>query len=190
MIRSGLVDANALYPYYVKDLLVEYAVARGFRMRWTPQIEDEWIRNVVKNKITTTAETDRTCRLMKAAVKDWEIKGHMSHLNLAGPGTQENDRHVAAAAIVGKVDVLITNNVRHFDTTVLARHNIQVSTVDDFLLVELVQHQEKMLQAIKKCVDRFDRPPNTYAAYLDQLLKSDLSSFVSRVRPLLVGPGL
>lgn len=45
-----LLDACVLYPAPLRDLLIELATRGLFRGRWTNQIHDEWIRNLLKNQ--------------------------------------------------------------------------------------------------------------------------------------------
>ena len=42
-----LCDANVLYASLLRDLLVRLGVAGTLRPRWTPQIHDEWTRNLL-----------------------------------------------------------------------------------------------------------------------------------------------
>ena len=43
MTVTALLDANVLYPAPLRDLLLQLAVAKLFRARWTDTIHDEWI---------------------------------------------------------------------------------------------------------------------------------------------------
>ena len=44
---TALYDACVLYPAPLRDLLMHLAMTDLFRARWTDQIHDEWIRNVL-----------------------------------------------------------------------------------------------------------------------------------------------
>ena len=46
----ALLDANVLYPAGLRDLLMQLAINEAFRARWTRQIHDEWIRNVIADR--------------------------------------------------------------------------------------------------------------------------------------------
>jgi len=48
-----------------------------------------------------------------------------------------NDRHVAAAAIVGRCDVIVTQHLKHFPREALAPYGIDVQQPDEFLASEL-----------------------------------------------------
>ena len=74
-----------------------------FRARWTDQIHDEWIRNVLANRPDLKAEQlKRTRELMDAHALDCLVTGYeklIAGLTLPDP----DDRHVLAAAIRASV---------------------------------------------------------------------------------------
>ncbi len=45
---TALYDANVLYPASLRDLLMRLALEDIFLARWTDEIHDEWIRNVLE----------------------------------------------------------------------------------------------------------------------------------------------
>lgn len=59
-------NACVLYPAPLRDLLMRLALTDRFRARWTEDIHEEWIRNVLVNRPDLTREQlDRTRTLMK-----------------------------------------------------------------------------------------------------------------------------
>nr|WP_244508076.1 PIN domain-containing protein [Mesorhizobium sp. ORS 3428] len=71
-----------------------------YRAKWTEEIHDEWIRNLLRDRPDLKPEqVYRTRDLMNRAVPDCLVDGYQELLpSLALP--DENDRHVLAAAIV------------------------------------------------------------------------------------------
>ena len=68
---TALYDACVLYPAPLRDMLMRLAMTDLYRARWTDQIHEEWIRNVLANRPDLTAEQlDRTRELMNAHVRD------------------------------------------------------------------------------------------------------------------------
>ncbi len=53
---TALYDACVLYPAPLRDLLMQLALTDLFRARWTNKIHDEWIRNLLKNRLDLTLE--------------------------------------------------------------------------------------------------------------------------------------
>jgi hypothetical protein len=60
-----LYDANLLYPFHLRNLLVQLGVEHIVRPRWTVAIHDEWIRNLVASGKATRARLLHTRDIMK-----------------------------------------------------------------------------------------------------------------------------
>lgn len=130
---TALFDANVLYPAPLRDLLMQLALTDMFRARWTDQIHDEWIRNVLKNRPDlTTEQLTRTKELMNSHVRDCLVTGYewvIPSLQLPDP----DDRHVLAAAIKGEADGIVTINLADFPKTVLEEYELEAQHPDDFI---------------------------------------------------------
>jgi hypothetical protein len=64
-----IYDACVLYPAPLRDLLMWLAVTDLFKARWTDDIHDEWIRNVLKNRPDLSLEQlTKTKNFMNAHV--------------------------------------------------------------------------------------------------------------------------
>ena len=62
---TAIYDACILYSAPLRDLLMQLALTDLFRARWTEQIHNEWMRNVLKNRPDLTLEQlTRTKELM------------------------------------------------------------------------------------------------------------------------------
>ena len=110
-------DASVLYPAPLRDFLMWLALADLFQARWTNEIHQEWIRNVLKNRPDLTLiQLDRTKNLMNSNVRDALITGYEPLIpTLILPDI--NDRHVLAAAIHGRADFIVTFNLKDFPTS-------------------------------------------------------------------------
>lgn len=68
---TALYDANVLYPAPLRDLLMHLAMTGLFRAKWTNEIHEEWIRNVLENRPDLTRnQLERTRDLMNEHVLD------------------------------------------------------------------------------------------------------------------------
>ena len=47
---TAIFDACVLYPAPLRDFLMHLAMTDLFRAKWTNEIHDEWIRNLLKNR--------------------------------------------------------------------------------------------------------------------------------------------
>ena len=95
---TALYDACVLYPAPLRDLLLRLALTDLFRARWSNEIHDEWIRNVLANRPDLKREQlERTRELMNSNVRDSVVSDYedlIDGLQLPDQG----DRHVSAGA--------------------------------------------------------------------------------------------
>jgi len=112
MIYTALLDANVLYPAPLRDLLLQLAVSDIFKAKWTAGIHLEWIEALLRHEPhRDRAALERTRDLMDSKTRDSLVTGYealIPSLELPDP----NDRHVLAAAIVGRCDVIVTQNLK------------------------------------------------------------------------------
>jgi predicted nucleic acid-binding protein len=110
----AVFDACILYPFHLRNIVVQAAVDRLVEARWTDAIHEEWIRNLAANapaipierlQVTRRSMTDA---LPTAMVTEYEE--HIPEVTLPDP----DDRHVVAAAIAAKASLILTWNLRHF----------------------------------------------------------------------------
>ena len=153
-----------------------------FRARWTDQIHDEWIRNVLANRPDLKSEQlERTRQLMNAHVQDCLINGYeglMPALELP----DLDDRHVLAAAILGRCDVIVTFNLKDFPNPILKPYGIDAQYPDTFLLFQLDLAPGKFLKAVHKHRARLKNPPLSQEQYLETLLRQGLSQLVQALK--------
>jgi len=104
---TAVYDACVFYPAPIRDILIRMALTGLFRAKWTNQIHDEWTRNLLKNRKDITAERlQKTVSLMNEHVPDCLVDNYefiIESLTLPDP----DDRHVLAAAIISKADVIV-----------------------------------------------------------------------------------
>ena len=99
IVPTAIIDACVLYSAPVRDLIVRLAQAGLLHARWTDDIHEEWIRNVLTNNPQLARQRlERTRSLMDGAVRDCIVTGYSDLVgSLALP--DEDDRHVLAAAM-------------------------------------------------------------------------------------------
>jgi predicted nucleic acid-binding protein len=185
---TALLDACVLYPAPIRDLLIETANTHVYRARWSDHIHDEWIRNVLKNNPKATPEAlARTRQLMNEAVPDALITGYESLIeSIELPDTK--DRHVLAAAVVGRADVIVTANLKHFPADSLSPYGIEAQHPDEFLMHQRDLNHDRFLQSVKRIRGRLTNPPRSPDEYLDSLRKCQLvlvADAIERVRGLI-----
>jgi len=162
---TAVFDANVLYPAALRDLLMWLGLSGLFRARWTEQIHEEWKRNLLKDRSDIQAEQlDRTSRLMDAAIPDAVVRGYQrlcAGLQLPDP----DDRHVLAAAIRCKADVVVTFNLKDFPAHALAAYDIEAVHPDEFIADLADLDQAAVLGAAQQHFRSLKNPPFTVQAY-------------------------
>lgn len=128
----AVFDACVLYPFNLRNILVQAAVDRLVEARWTDAIHDEWTRNLAAS--VPGVPMDRlknTLRLMNKALPTAMVDAYEDHVpavRLPDP----TDRHVVAAAIAGGASLILTWNLRHFPVGALKKFGLRAQTPDAF----------------------------------------------------------
>jgi predicted nucleic acid-binding protein len=179
---TALYDACVLYPAPIRDVLMHLALTDLYRARWTNTIHEEWIRAVLANRPDLTrTQLERTRDLMNAHARDALIHDFDDLIpSLALP--DPNDRHVLAAAIRGRADVIVTYNIRDFPETVVAPYGIAVQHPDEFLTHTLDLAPGIVLGALQRLRRSLTRPPIAAEDFLATLDRHELTEFVAKLR--------
>jgi predicted nucleic acid-binding protein len=181
---TALFDACVLYPAPLRDLLMRLAQTDLFRPRWTEQIHDEWIRNVLQNRSDlTTEQLQRTRTLMNSHVRDCLVTGYeplIDGLTLPDP----DDRHVLAAAIRTRASVIVTCNLKDFPQEVLGPLGLEAQHPDDFITHLIDLNPGAVCAAAKQQRASLGKPPYTVDEFLETLARQQLPKTVSHLRGL------
>ncbi|MCY3832639.1 MAG: PIN domain-containing protein [Chloroflexi bacterium] len=154
----ALLDTNVLYSAPSRDIHLQLAHDNLYEAKWTQAI---------------LCELRRLLAAMNQSFPNASISGfenYIQRLNLPDP----KDHHVLAAAVVGKCDLLITRNVRHFPDEYLTSLGIRVSSPDDFLAALLLSNPEKFCKSVSSVLSRLNNPAYTSDQYLSHLRTSGL----------------
>ncbi|MBL9187633.1 MAG: PIN domain-containing protein [Opitutaceae bacterium] len=176
---TAIFDACVLYPAPLRDLLLQLATTGLFRAKWSADIHDEWISAVLRErKDLKRAQLERTRELMDAHTHDCVVAGYqalIASLQLPDP----NDRHVLAAAIRGRADLIVTMNLADFPSTTLATYDIEAQHPDDFLAHLIDLAPQAVCVAARVCRGRLKNPPITVEQYLAALERLRLPQAVA-----------
>src|SRR5882724_3665503 len=77
----AVFDACILYPFHLRNVVVQAAVDCLVAARWTDEIHDEWMRNLIANTPAIPIERLQiTKRLMNDALPTATISGYEHHI--------------------------------------------------------------------------------------------------------------
>jgi len=93
-----------------------------------------------------------------------------------------DDRHVLAAAIAGRCDVIVTQNLKDFPEEALAPFHIEAQHPDEFLCNQLSLAPGVFCSAIRKVRARLVNPPFRVEEYLATLIRQGLVATVGELR--------
>jgi hypothetical protein len=137
-----------------------------FRPPWSDHVLEELRRNLVKAGAKPEAVEHRLGQ-MATYFPDARVTGYEQ---LIGSMTNHpKDRHVLAAAVAGRADTLVTENLKDFPPESAAHLGITVTGQDDFLLGLLELHPDAVLDALRRQSSRYRREPRSVTALLSIL---------------------
>lgn len=178
-------DSCVLYPAPLRDLLMHLAMTDLFKAKWSNDIHEEWIRNVLKNRTDLKREQlNRTRDLMNAHVRDClvtEYEALIEELILPDP----DDRHVLAAAIHSSSRIIVTYNLRDFPIIETSKYNVKAQHPDDFIVGFLEIASGIICGAIKKLRSELKNPPIAIERHLEILAQQSLPKTVNKLREFI-----
>jgi len=179
---TAFYDASVLYPSDLRNLLMHLALTGLFQAKWSAAVHQEWICALLRRRPDLSREKlERTRRLMDLHAADALVTGYedlIEGLQLPDP----DDRHVLAAAIRGRADVIVTTNLRDFPAPILGQFGIEPQHPDKFILYLLDLAPGLVAGAARDHRESLKNPPKTIAQYLDGLESQGLTHTVSVLR--------
>ena len=177
----ALLDACILYSAALRDLLMWLAIEKLYLPRWTEQIHDEWMENVLANRPDLSrAKLERTRALMNVHAANSLVKGYEDWIsNLILPDMK--DRHVLAAAIVAEASVIVTYNLTDFPASALAPYEVEAQHPDVFISRLLISEPERFLTILRELLAELQSPPQIIDDYLHTLRNNRLVATVARL---------
>lgn len=178
----AVFDACILYPFHLRNVIVQAGVDRLVHARWTDEIHDKWMRNLVANAPDLSVERlAATKQLMTIALPEATVSGYEKHIatiSLPDPG----DRHVVAAAIEAKATHILTWNLRHFPVRVLKAHGLVHQTPDTFLADLYDQVPHLLLASLAHARRNLSKSGLSAEEFVNVLREQKLSHLAKRLR--------
>jgi hypothetical protein len=181
----AVCDACALYSITMADLLTSLGEAGLYQPRWTHEIHEEWMRNLIEKRGQSGTVTREKLEARRDAmiesiagslVEDYE--DIVPRLTLP----DANDRHVLAAAIKAGANLILTINLKDFPHQTLAAWKLTAQHPDDFTTELLQASQDAVVAVLQEMRARRKRPPTSAEDFLAQLERQGLTNFVAALR--------
>jgi predicted nucleic acid-binding protein len=157
----AFLDASVLYPASLRNLLMRLTLNGLFQAKWSADVHEEWIRSLLRDRPDLPRERLLQVRdAMDEHAGDCVVTGYeplIDGLQLPDP----DDRHVLAAAIVGRADVIVTHNLKDFPAAVLARYGLRAEHPDEFVRHLLDLSPVLAVDAVRDQQAALTRPPMT-----------------------------
>lgn len=154
-----LLDANALYPLYLRDLLLHLAENGLYEVRWTDQILQEAASNIKKRLPEERHDRiDGMVAKMNEAFDEARVTGYEDLI--PAMRNHPKDRHVLAAAVKANVDVVVTDNKKDFSRDACDQYEIEVLSPDEFLLCQWsLWDTVAFCTILEDLVNSYSKPP-------------------------------
>ncbi len=184
-VFTAVCDACVLYPAPVRDLLIRLGRAGLYRARWTEQINEEWRRNLQKNRPDIPdARLKGLVELVNASVPDSLVTGYKVLVQgLTLP--DQDDRHVLAAAIRAGAQVIVTYNLADFPAIELDTYGIEAQHPDTFITHLLDLAPAMVATVVKEQREALRNPPQSAKALLATFELQQLVGTVARLRGMI-----
>jgi len=157
------------------------AVAGLYRAKWSQQIHDEWINNLLRNREDLTPEQlKRRCTAMNIAVPDSLVTGYEGLIDSLVL-SDADDRHVLAVAIRTNADCIVTFNQKDFDEPELTKYDLYTEHPDEFISNIIEIYTPKAISAVRAMRARLKKPTRTVSEFLQTLQNQGLPQSVAKL---------
>lgn len=161
-----VLDANVLFPFTLRDTLLRAAAAGYFQLYWSEQILDETTRSLVATGTMTLERAHRLREVMTSFFPESLVVGHEGLI--AAMSNHPEDRHVAAVAVKVGAQVIVTRNLKDFQSL---PEGIEAQAPDDFLGDLFDLDPDGMLELVREQARALRHPPFTLAELVRGLAK-------------------
>jgi hypothetical protein len=182
---TAFLDACVIVPLAPCDTMLRMADAGAFRPVWSQNVLVEALRALERIHPDVDPSRFRSrFRSMNEAFDDALVEGWeplAKGIELPDP----NDAHVVAAALLGRADLIVTENVKDFPDSVLAPLGLEAIRTDAFLLDQFDLSPRGACRIVTEQAAAMRQPPVELTQLLDRLSRSGVPGFAQKVREAL-----
>ncbi len=179
----AVLDTNVIYPIEIRDLLFWFAHFDLFEPKWTKHILFEW-EDVMERKGIPKEESKRRSNIANLAFP-YALVTKYNFLISGLILPDDKDRHVLAAAIKVKANVIVTNNLKDFPKEYLATFGIVAKSADDFIYDLIKMDSINTVEAFTKMVLNRRKPNLNADDVLNNLRRNGLLKSATLLQSIL-----
>jgi hypothetical protein len=180
-----VLDACALVPVALADTLLRIAEKSLYRPVWSDRILAEAQEAI--EQIHPGIDVQKRFADMRDAFNDALVTG-WEELEAGILLPDDDDRHVAAAAVRAGAQAIVTFNLADFPTEKLSVFGLEAVHPDDFLLDQLDLSPPTILQVIQEQASHTSQPRLTSHDLAEMLSRAGVPRFADEVRRLMSAP--
>lgn len=175
---TAFLDANALYSQNLRSLFMHLALRGLFRPKWSRDVQSEVVEAILRNRRDLDrSKLERCIRLMDENAEDALVEGYehfIPSIELPDP----NDRHVVAAAVMARAQVIVTNNLKDFPQEYLwKKFGLRIELPDVFLVHLTDLYHADVLAAVKATRAPLKHPPISPEEFIASMERNELPTF-------------
>jgi len=171
---TALVDACVLASALKRNMVLSLSEAQFFRIRWSAKIMTETERTIAKLLKRKGAPDHKAaaklqCERMNLAFEEANVSG-FEPLEASLSEINKKDRHVLAAAIKSSASVIVTDNLRDFDSVYCSQFDIEPLSSDAFLADCIELSPSASMATLRTMRERLKNPeitPETFITYCE-----------------------
>jgi hypothetical protein len=177
-----VIDACVLVNSTVRDFVLWAAYLALYRPVWSADIISE-VRKTLLSFGIARERVEYTIAQIENAFPEAMVEGYEALVPVMT--NAESDRHVVAAGIIGKAQLIVTQNLKDFPSAALEAYRIEACNADDFLRDLLDVDQERMVEVLISLSKNRKMPPKTVDDLLDALEANGCPNFAADMREVL-----
>lgn len=178
-----MLDTCVLASSTIRDFLLWAAYLALYRPVWSADILEELRRTLIDKFGVQPERADYMIGQMTTAFQEAEVDGYQALIPVMT--NAEKDRHVLAASVIAKAQLIVTNNLRDFNDAALSPYHIEATNADNFLRDLLDVDSERMLEVLMTLAEQRKMPPRTVEELLQALEQDGCVGFAADMRVVL-----
>ena len=178
---SAVLDANVLFSFRKRDILVSFYLYGLFQAYWTEDIFDELLRNIRIKKPHLEHKVSLFIARMRQNYDDAFVINHESQISSLHL-KDKNDRHVLAAGIVTSSDYIVTDDIDFLNED-LSSYGIHSISADDFLCEIFFDFPIGSLESLRNLRNSYNNPPFSKSEFIQDLFEKGLPKLAELIKP-------